>query len=272
MSRRYLRHVAFLLLVITGSGCGKNNSNPAPSQSVQQKSGNQAISPAQQIPAHPEKKLEITDQNSSILDQLGEYTDLEELSISCVEGLKALSDSIGKLTKLKVLNMNNGNGCAMNPVLPESIGNLHSLERLDLYGAQDITNAGPQPGERHEFPHGMSQLPRLVYLDLGRNGLEEIPSFVKDLPNLQEFRFEYSMHLKEIPRFLAEMPMLTTLRLNSDNLTDLPEFLNSAPKLRKIILGDNCEITVDKEVMEGLTKKFPKISLDFENEYDCPDN
>src|SRR5438874_926228 len=83
------------------------------------------------------KTLKISDQNKSLLQRLGNYPDLEILSISCIEDLRALPDSIGKLAKLKQLIIDNGNGCSMNPLLPESIGNLHLLEKLVLYGAQD---------------------------------------------------------------------------------------------------------------------------------------
>jgi len=225
-----------------------------------------AVSPAVRVP-----KLEISQENASLLDHIGDNTQLEQLSISCLEDAKSLPDSIGKLAQLKELIIDNGNGCAMNPILPDSIGNLRSLEKLVLYGAQDSRNPGPQPGERHAFPKSMSQLTNLVYLDLGRNGLEEIPSFVKDLPKLREFRFEFNMNLKEIPRFLVEMPELTTLRLNSNGLSDLPDFLSAAPKLTQISLGNNCEITQDAAKMESLKKRFPKIHFDFEDEYDCPE-
>jgi len=221
--------------------------------------------------AASEKALEISEENASLLDHIGDHGGLEVLSITCIENLQSLPDSIGRLTKLKELKMNNGNGCSMNPMLPESIGNLRSLERLDLYGGQDPRNSGPQPGERHKFPRSMSQLKSLTYLDLGRNGLDEIPSFVKDLPQLRELRFEYNGELKEIPEFLSELPELKRLRLNSDGLEDLPDFLNKAPKLSQISLGENCEITQSPTKMKALQARFPKIHFDFEDEYDdCP--
>jgi hypothetical protein len=80
---------------------------------------------------------------------------LETLAIDCIEDLRALPDSIGRLTKLKALVIDNGNGCQMSPVLPDSIGNLRLLEKLVLYGAQDPRGVGGrqpiQPGERHNF-------------------------------------------------------------------------------------------------------------------------
>lgn len=271
MCRHLGARMLFVLIVACCCGCKKSGTNE------RQAEPSQKVAP-QSAPVPPEsvgmstKMLEISEKNASLLDHLGDYPNMEVLSIVCLEQLKSLPDSIGKLTQLKELDINNGNGCAMNPVLPESIGDLHSLEKLDLYGAQDPRNSPPQPAERHNFPASMSRLKNLVYLDLGRNGLEEIPSFVKDLPKLRELRFEFNMNLKLVPHFLAEMPELTTVRLNSNGLTDLPDFLGAAPKLDFISLGNNCDITQDMDEMDSLRKRFPKIQLDFDDEYDCPES
>jgi Leucine-rich repeat (LRR) protein len=218
------------------------------------------------------KILEISEQNASLLDHIGSYSDLVVLSITCIESVRSLPDSISKLTKLKELRIDNANGCSMNPVLPETIGNLRSLEKLVLYGAQDPRPPGPQPSKRHNFPHSMSQLKNLVYLDLGRNGLEEIPTFVQDLPRLRELGFAWNLQLKEVPAFLSNLRELTTLNLDADGLTNLPDFLNSLPKLTRISLGDNCKITQSSAKMRELKHRFPKINLDFTSTYDCPAN
>ncbi len=219
----------------------------------------------------PTKVLEISVENARLLDKIGDYRDLEVLKISCVEELRALPDSIGKLTKLKELVIDNGNGCSMNPLLPESIGNLASLEKLVLFGAQDPRASGGehQPRERHKFPASMSQLKNLVYLDLGRNALPEIPAFVKDLPKLRELGFAWNMNLRSIPAWLINLRELTTLRLEADDLTDLPDFLNRMPKLNRITLGNNCKITQNRAKKRDLKRRFPKITFDFADEYDC---
>lgn len=220
-------------------------------------------------------KLVITGKNASLLKNLKEYSNLQVLTINCVESLQALPDDIGQLRKLRELNMNNGNGCSMNPALPESIGDLVSLEKLDLYGAQDPRvvgkHYGPRPVQRHEFPKSMSKLQALTYLDLGRNGLEEVPGFVKDLRRLKEFGFGWNMKVRSLPPFLGTLPELQTLRLESDGLTDVPAFLRG-PKLSLITLGNNCAITTNAAKKKALEQRFRGVKLDLEDEYDCPES
>jgi Leucine-rich repeat (LRR) protein len=235
----------------------------------------QAITFGAQTASDPSKTktLTINDQNPKLLDQLKDYPNLEVLSIECLESLQALPDDIGLLVKLRELNINNEEGCAMNPKLPESIGNLQGLEKLDLYGAQDPRpvgeHYGPQPTRRQEFPKSMSQLKALIYLNLGRNGFDEVPSFVQDLPHLKELGFAWNKNVKNLPPFLANLPELQKLRLDSDGLRDIPDFLNRSPKLSLVTLGDNCEITANAAKRKELTRRFPRIKFDFEGEYDC---
>jgi Leucine-rich repeat (LRR) protein len=193
------------------------------------------------------------------------------LLIDCFENLQSLPESIGKLSDLEELTVayGHGNGCSMNPVLPETIGNLRSLRKLVLYGAQDPRLHEHQAAERHAFPRGMSQLKNITYLDLGGNGLEIIPEFVKDLPKLREIGFEYN-ELKEVPTFLSTLPALTTLRLTGNDLNDLPDSLSALPGLIRVKLGYNCRVTQNPRKMRALEQRFPKVKFNFDDEYDCP--
>lgn len=222
------------------------NSPSAQSSPSAQTSGAVHQSPTAAPEAASIKKLEITDKNRQRLGELEQYPSLESLSISCIEDLRALPGSIGQLKNLKELKIDNGNGCSMNPVLPESLGNLASLETLILDGAQDPRGPGPQPRQRNEFPRSMSSLKRLTHLNLARNGFKQVPVFVKDLPQLKE------------------------LDLNFNDLNDLPEFLNTFPDLT-LTLGDNCSITGNKARKKDLQRRFPKIKFKFDDEYDCPE-
>jgi Leucine-rich repeat (LRR) protein len=222
------------------------------------------------VAAFPDTDLKITPENATLLPDIGKYANLRVLSISCLETLQAIPDSIGSLTKLEELNMDNGNGCAMNPTLPESLGNLRSLQKLVLFGSQDPSGDGVQPHQRHKFPASLSQLKNLTYLDLGRNDLDEMPAFVKDLPKLKWLHFGYNDRLKRVPEFLANLHDLEMLGVASDGLDDLPDFLNTMPKMTRVLLGNNCAITQNEAKMKDLRKRFPKIDFDFMDQEDCP--
>src|SRR5690242_4391158 len=72
------------------------------------------------------KTLEISKKNASVLSEIGVFSNLRELHISCLEDLKELPEKLGSLSKLEVLSIDNSNGCVMDPVLPESLGKLRN--------------------------------------------------------------------------------------------------------------------------------------------------
>jgi Leucine-rich repeat (LRR) protein len=219
------------------------------------------------------KSLSINPENQHILSKLQDYPKLESLQIVCVENLQAVPISIGSLSRLKELIMNQGNGCQMNPELPKSMGNLKFLEKLDLFGGQDSRKIGkgpsPYPSIQHQFPSSMSKLQNLKYLDLGRNGIQEVPDFVKDLHNLEYLGFAWNKKVKKLPVFLTQLKHLKTLDLSAGGLTDLPPFFAKLPKGITVLLGNNCAITTSPAKMQSLRSRFPNIKFDFEDEYDC---
>jgi Leucine-rich repeat (LRR) protein len=273
--------LAYVLIAPRRESPGTSNASAVPSAiSTPQNSPAIKETPMQGPMVRPPSTittLEISPEkaNEELIQELSSFPNLKVLKIICLEDLAVLPSDLGKLTHLKELNMDEGNGCAMNPILPESIGNLQSLEKLNLAGAQDPRDVDKsqekRSGEYHKFPASMSKLKGLTYLNLGRNGLSEIPLFVRDLPRLQEFDFSWNMEVKEIPAFVAELRNLTTLNLESDGLTDLPQFLSKHPKLNKISLGNNCAITNNPAKRQDLQRRFPKIKFDFQDEYDCSD-
>jgi hypothetical protein len=133
----------------------RNSCLAFPDTELNHTQGNAVVARSSTAPGTPAASvntLEISEENASLLENIGGYPDLEVLSITCVEDLQSIPDSIGKLTHLKELNIDNGNGCSMNPILPETIGNLSSLEKLVLYGAQDPPQPRPAAGKAPQVP------------------------------------------------------------------------------------------------------------------------
>jgi Leucine-rich repeat (LRR) protein len=112
-------------------------------------------------------------------------------------------------------------------------------------------------------------LQNLTDLDLGRNGINELPAFVKDLPKLRVLGLEWN-EFKIVPPIISNLRELRTLKLEANDLNDLPDFLNKLPHLSQISLGYNCKITQNPSKVKSLKRRFPNITFDFTDEYDCP--
>jgi len=135
--------------------------------------------------------LSITRANDKIKHlppELGKLVNLQRLEIACLERLEDLPAEIGNLRKLEYLILNNGNGCVMNVLIPESIGNLQSLKVLDLYGALDPWQSASDtaPSKSNPLPQAIRKLANLEELNLGRNGLTSVPEQVASLHKLRK--------------------------------------------------------------------------------------
>jgi hypothetical protein len=187
--------------------------------------------------------------------QFGKLVNLEVFSFGCLEQLETLPEEIGNLTKMRQLIIDNGNGCSMSVALPNSIGKLQYLRVLRLYGA--IESAKP-------LPETVKELRNMEVLDLGRNGLETVPTQIAALSNLKTLRLEYNA-LKSVPDFVGEFKNLKELSLDAnENIKILPA---SFAKFRglKISMGNNALKLRDQK---ALRTRFPNIVFSFENEYD----
>jgi Leucine-rich repeat (LRR) protein len=226
-------------------------------------------------------RLEIPwNDKQNLIDHLADYPELTSLSFAGYEDMVELPASLRKLTHLKELIIDNGNGSEMNPQLPEWFGELRTLETLVLFGAQDPITEAPdaQPGTtdndklraRHPWPKSMAQLKNLTSLNIGRNRLGEVPAFVQQLPHLRVLTLSFDS-LKTLPDGLGQLRELQELNLLGNDLTDLPRSLEKLPALKKITLGNNCALTHNEKKKAELKKRFPKVTLDFEDMYDCGD-
>lgn len=187
--------------------------------------------------------------------KFGTLTNLEVFSFACLEQLTMLPASIGNLTKMRELIIDNGNGCAMSVAVPASIGKLQNLRVLRLYGA--IESAKPLPAI-------IGELRGLEVLDLGRNGLKTLPPFIAKLSNLKTLRLDYNA-LKSIPAFVGNLKNLETLSLNAnENIKTLPASLGKIKNLQ-VSMGNNSLKLRDQKT---LRTRFPNITFSFENEYD----
>lgn len=111
--------------------------------------------------------------------------------------------------------------------LPEAIGCLKSLKRLDLRF---------NPIER--LPDSIGQLVQLENLDLVEGRLTSVPASIGRLQNLSYLRID-SCDLPVLPESLGQLRALTQLHLSGNRLTTLPASMSQLTRLQYLSLDGN---------------------------------
>ncbi len=137
--------------------------------------------------------------------------------------LNKLPDSIGQLTSLTKLDLN-GNQLS---VLPDSIGNLKNLTELNL-----------QNHQLSDLPDSIGYLAKLTFLNLSRNKITSIPYTIDYLVNLSTLNLSNNQ-LKMLPNSIGSLSQLADLKLSNNQLTELPEKMRELTKLISIDLDGN---------------------------------
>ncbi|TYI41946.1 hypothetical protein ES332_A01G062800v1 [Gossypium tomentosum] len=143
--------------------------------------------------------------------------------------LQELPDSIGNLRSLEILELLNGN---FKGPIPASLGNLTQLEHLYL---SSNNFAGP-------IPYSIFNLTQVQFLDLSGNKLVgSLPSKVSGLSQLSILRLDHNFLSGRVPSWLFSLPSLVELMLNSNKLNGTFELdkLSEISKLEQLSLSDN---------------------------------
>ncbi|TYH86599.1 hypothetical protein ES332_D01G055300v1 [Gossypium tomentosum] len=120
--------------------------------------------------------------------------------------LQQLPDSVGNLRSLEILDLGGGN---LKGPIPASLGNLTQLEHLDL---SHNNFDGPIPCSVFNFT-------QLQFLDLSKNKLVgSFPSKVSGLSQLSILRLHHNFLSGRVPSWFFTLPSLVELMLNSNKL------------------------------------------------------
>ncbi|XP_062074364.1 disease resistance protein RPV1-like [Humulus lupulus] len=136
----------------------------------------------------------------------------------CGTSIDQLPTSIESLPFLRSIYLKN---CKRLQSLPTHIYKLKGLHSLDLSGCSKIDH----------FPDILEPMEKLVYLNLSGTAIKELPTSVKNLPNLEMLGLGRCENLQFLP--LSELPLRLNV-LNAQGCTSLERLSPSRIELTKL--------------------------------------
>jgi Leucine-rich repeat (LRR) protein len=136
--------------------------------------------------------------------------------------LVKLPESIGKLQKLRVVNLS---CCFHLTSLLDSIGNCVMISSINLFGCVKIAT----------LPSSISRNKRLRVLRLGGTKIERLPSSITTLENLECLDLQRCSELVELPDGIANLKKLVVLNLQGCGmLLAIPKGVGQVTRLEKL--------------------------------------
>ena len=137
--------------------------------------------------------------------------------------LSALPEVIGQLSQLERLDLSRNQLSA----LPEAIGQLFRLQMLNL-----------SDNQLSALPEAIGQLSQLKELNLSRNQLSALPEAIGQLSRLKELNLSVNQ-LSALPEAIGQLSWLEMLNLSYNQLSALPEAIGQLSRLEKLGLSNN---------------------------------
>jgi leucine-rich repeat protein SHOC2 len=159
------------------------------------------------------------------LEQIIEKARLDRSTVLNLQGHRIidLPEGIGNIPSLETLDIRNNQLSS----LPESIGNLSNLTYL--WGNDNLLNS---------LPDSISSLSNLKILDLRRNRIESLPESIGNLSNLANL-YLANNRLERLPESIGNLVNSIQLNLNHNRLTNLPNSIGNLTKLTHLCLSGN---------------------------------
>lgn len=174
---------------------------------------------------------------------IGMFQDMRVLDIpkNCIDNLPP---EIGKLTKLKELN------ASYNKLseIPPELADCENLERLELTSNHNLM----------ELPFELSNLKKLVHLDIAENKFIGIPICVLRMSSLQWLDISNN-GLKDLPEDIDRLQELTTLFIHKNKLTYLPMSMGNMETLTMIVVTGDELTCMPSKLVESPALKFIRL-------------
>lgn len=164
------------------------------------------------------------------------------------------------------------NKCLEMTSLPEKIGQLEGLKRLDIYGAkiQDLPESFGSLGNLIELslpfnkieslPESFKLLTSLRRMDLSGNQLSSLSDSLFNLTNLTMLNLSNNQ-FREIPHVVFKFSNLHDLLIMKNQLQSLPESIDQLHNLRELDLTWNQIQTIPNSITK--LKKMENLKLGF---------
>ena len=152
-------------------------------------------------------------------------TEREKKELSCIKRIpwwerEKIPESIGNLTSLRRLDLSHTQISA----LPESIGKLTDLQSLNLNFTQIS-----------ELPECMGKLTNLQSLNLDSTQIRALPESIGNLTNLQNLDLSFTQ-IRALPESIGNLTSLQTLDLRATQIRALPESIWNLTSLQTLNL------------------------------------
>ncbi|KAL0885360.1 hypothetical protein Bca101_009342 [Brassica carinata] len=173
---------------------------------------------AKKLNGHGEEKMSLIKLATLIEVSAKKGTQELNLQHKLMDQLEWLPDSIGKLLSLVRLDLSEN--CIMT--LPATIGGLLSLTRLDLHSNRIA-----------QLPESIGDLMNLVDLNLSGNQLKSLPSSLSRLINLEELDLS-SNSLSVLPETIGSLVSLKKLDVETNNIEEIPHSISGCSSLKEL--------------------------------------
>lgn len=177
---------------------------------------------------------------------------LKKLNLTTIRGFSKLPSSIGQLTQLEELYIDN---CLGIDTLPKAIGNLKNLKKLELVNLTYLSH----------IPDELGQLSKLeTFTTIQLNKLFSFPSTIAQLKNLKNFRIDIALNIDSLDSDIGALTQLESLTIRPGLYMEaLPASFGQLTNLKSFEIRESHNI-------KDLPKEMGNIkSLEYLTIYDC---